>query len=86
MFGKWMKLAVDTSLLALESQQVIGLRVLKLALGGDAATREANRMVAEKATAFGEAATKVATGKTTRSVVKGYRKKVRANRRRLAKW
>jgi hypothetical protein len=86
MFGKWMKLALDTSLLALESQQVIGLRVLKLALGGDAATREANRMVAEKATAFGEAATKVATGKTTRSVVKGYRKKVRANRRRLAKW
>ena len=86
MFGKWMKLALDTSLLALESQQVIGLRVLKLALGGDAATREANRMVAEKATTFAEAATKVATGKTTRSVVKGYRKKVRANRRRLAKW
>jgi hypothetical protein len=35
--------------------------------------------------AFGEAAAKVATGSTTHSVVKGYRKKVRANRRRLTK-
>ena len=85
MFGQWMKLALDTSMLALESQQVIGLRLLKLTLGGAAASRETNRMVAEKVTAFGEAAAKVATGGTTRSVVKGYRKKVRANRRRLTK-
>jgi hypothetical protein len=85
MFGKWMKLALDTSLLVFESQQVIGLRLLKLTLGGAAASREANRMVAEKMTAFGEAATKVATGRTTRSIVKGYRTKVRANRRRLTK-
>jgi hypothetical protein len=85
MFGQWMKLALDTSMLALESQQVIGLRLLKLTLGGAAASREANRMVAEKVTAFGEAAAKVATGGTTRSVVKGYRTKVRANRRRLTK-
>ena len=85
MFGQWMKLALDTSMLALESQQVIGLRLLKLTLGGAAASREANRMVAEKVTAFGEAAAKVATGGTTRSVVNGYRKKVRANRRRLTK-
>ena len=85
MFEKWMKLALDTSMLALETQQVIGLRLLKLTLGGPAATREANRMVAEKTIAFGEAAAKVAIGGTTRSVVKGYRKKVRANRRRLTK-
>ena len=85
MFGQWMKVALDTSMLALESQQVIGLRLLKLTLGGAAASREANRMVAEKVIAFGEAAAKVATGGTTRSVVKGYRKKVRANRRRLTK-
>jgi hypothetical protein len=84
MFGIWMKLAVDTSMLALEAQQVIGLRLMKLTLGGPVATREANRMVAEKVIAFEEAAAKVATGSTTRSVVKGYRKKVRANRRRLS--
>jgi hypothetical protein len=85
MFGKWMKLAVETSLLALESQQVIGLRLLKLSFGGTTASREANRMVDEKVTAFGEAAANVATGGTTRSVVKSYRKKVLANRRRLIK-
>ena len=62
MFGQWMKLALDTSMLALKSQQVIGLRLLKLTLGGAAASRETNRMVAEKVTAFGEAAAKVATG------------------------
>jgi hypothetical protein len=85
MFGIWMKLALDTSILALEIQQVIGLRLLKLTLGGPVAAREADRMVAEKVIAFGEAAAKIATGGTTHSVVKGYRKKVRANRRRLTK-
>jgi hypothetical protein len=40
-------------MLALETQQVIGLRLMKLTLGGPAAAREANRMVAEKVIAFG---------------------------------
>ena len=85
MFGTWMKLALNTSMLALETQQVIGLRILKLTLGGPAASREANRMVAEKMIAFGEAASKAATEGTAGSVIKGYRKRVRANRRRLSK-
>src|SRR5262249_31466993 len=85
MYGKWVKLALDTSLLAFECQLVVGLRLMKLTLGGPAASREANRMVAEKLTAFEEAAVKVATGGTTRSVVKGNRRKVRANGRRLSK-
>jgi hypothetical protein len=85
MFATWMKLVLDTSMLALETQQVVALRVLKLTLGGSAASREANRMVAEKMIAFGEAAAKVTTGSTAGSVVRGYRKKVRANRRRLTK-
>ena len=85
MFGTWMKLAAETSMLALESQQVIGLRLWKLSLGGASASREANRMVDEKVTAFGKAAVNIATGGTTRSVVKSYRKKVLANRLRLTK-
>jgi hypothetical protein len=85
MFHQWLKLTMDASMLAMESQQVIGLRLMKLALGGSAASREANRMVTEKVVAFGEAAAKVATGATTHAVVKGYRRKVRANRRRLTK-
>jgi hypothetical protein len=55
MFGIWMKLALGTSMLALETQRVVSLRLLKLTLGGPVATREANRMVAEKMIAFGEA-------------------------------
>jgi hypothetical protein len=85
MFQKWMKLTVDASMLVLESQQVIGLRLMKLTSGGRAASREATHMVTEKVAAFGEAAVKVATGGTTHAVIKGYRKKVRANRRRLTK-
>jgi hypothetical protein len=52
-----------------------GLRLMKLTLGVPATTGEANRMVTEKVIALGEVAAKVATGSTTRSVVKGYRKK-----------
>ena len=85
MFGTWMKVARDASMLAWESQQVIALRLWKLTMGGTAASHEAKRMVTEKVIAFGEAAAKVATGGTAGSVVKGYRKKVRANRRRLTK-
>lgn len=56
-----------------------------MALGGAAAFREASLMMTEKATAFAQAAAKVAAGATARSVVNGYRKKVRANRRRLTR-
>ena len=49
MFAAWMRLVMDTSMLTLESQQVIALRFLRLTLGGSAAApREVNRMVAEK--------------------------------------
>jgi hypothetical protein len=85
MFHQWMRLATDASMLAIESQQVIALRIMKLALGGPTASHEANRMVTEKVIAFGEAAAKVATGAPTGDVIKGYRKKVRANRRRLTR-
>ena len=76
---------MDTSMLTLESQQVMASRFLRLTLGGFAAPREMNRMVTEKIVAITETAAKVATGSTVSSIVKGYRKKVRANRRRLSK-
>lgn len=85
MFGAWWKLGVDASLLAMESQQVIGLRLAKLAAGGHAAEVEAHRMVSEKIAAASEAALLLATGGSTAKVVAGYRRKVRANARRLAK-
>ena len=84
MFGAWWKLGMDTTMLVLESQAVIGLRMAKLAAGGAAARAEAHRMVDEKVTAANEAALLLATGGSTQRVVSGYRRKVRANRRRLS--
>jgi len=83
MFRSWMKLARSASLLGLESHQVIALRLAKLAKGGQAAQKEAHRMVAEKITAAQAAALNLAMGGRAGSVVSNYRKKVRANRTRL---
>ncbi|MCE4222498.1 hypothetical protein HCU64_01925 [Methylobacterium sp. C25] len=85
MFGPWWKLGMDTAMLALESQAVIGLRLAKLAAGGTGAQIEAQRMISEKMFAAGEAAMTMATGGSTQSVVSGYRRKVRANQRRLSR-
>lgn len=79
------KLWFDLSMLGIESQHVIWLRSMKIAMGGKAGEREARRMVTEKTTAAGEAGLALATGKSINSVVSGYRKKVRANRRRLSR-
>lgn len=85
MFGSWWKLGMDTTMLAFESQQVIGMRLMKLSVGGAGAQAEAQRMVTEKMAAAGEAALMMASGASTAKVVAGYRRKVRANVRRLAK-
>ena len=85
MFGSWYKLGMDATMLAIESQQVIGLRLIALAAGGAAGQAEAQRMVTEKVTAAGEAALMVASGASTAKVIAGYRRKVRANARRLSK-
>lgn len=84
MFGPWWTLGMDTAMLALESQAVIGLRLAKLAAGGAGAQAEMQRMVSEKVFAAGETAMLMATGGTTQSIVSGYRSKVRANQLRLS--
>lgn len=81
---------LQSALLAMEAQQVIALRLMKLALGGPAAKREAHRMVAEKADAAAKAAG-IAAGAMARgapdggadAVVRMLRRRVRANRKRL---
>jgi hypothetical protein len=51
-----MKLSSDAALLGFEAQQVIALRLLRIAAGGEAASFGTERMVTEKIAAFGEAA------------------------------
>ena len=76
--------------LAMEAQQVIALRLMKLAMGGPAAKQEAHRMVAEKVDAASKAAgitvAAVARGAPdggADAVVRMLRRRVRANRKRL---
>ena len=88
----WLRLGWDAWMLGAESASVVGLRTLKIAQGGAAAEVEARRMVSEKvdaAQALGAMALTGALGFTAPSVaaktLKHYRRKVRANRRRLSR-
>ena len=89
--GSWSRLSFDLWRAGLEAQQVIALRLAKLALGGPAATTEMNRMVSEKMTAAMEvqsaAAAAVLNGNAAQipsRTVALYRRKMRANRNRLS--
>lgn len=88
----WLRIGWDAWMLGAEAANVIGLRTLKLAAGGAAGEAEARRMVAEKieaAQALQVMALTGVLGTTAPGVaaktLKHYRRKVRANRRRLAK-
>lgn len=85
MFRPWWTLGLDSLMLAIESQAVVALRLAKLAMGGSDAQTEAQRMISEKIAAAGEAVLLLASGGTTAGVIAGYRRKVRANHRRLAR-
>jgi hypothetical protein len=78
--------------LGLEAQTVIGLRILKIAAGGPAGESEARHMIAEKirtGVALQTLALSGGLGFTPHGAVAQtlthYRRKVRANRRRLSK-
>jgi hypothetical protein len=86
----WLRASLNIWRASLEAQQVIGLRLAKLASGGAAAAAEMNRMVSEKVDAALEAqdaaAKAVLTGNAAQipsQTLALYRRKMRANRRRL---
>lgn len=90
--SSWFSLALDSWSLGLDASAVIGMRAIKLAAGGSAATAEAQRMVEEKIAAAVDLQMLAMTGglgptlhgAAARSV-RHYAGKVRANRRRLAR-
>lgn len=83
----------DAARFTLESQQVIALRMMRIASGGPLAASEAQRMVVEKvaATALAGQAAALAlmTGKTfptaAAQALIPVRRRMRANRRRLSR-
>ena len=85
-------MAFQTAMLTFEAQQVIALRLTKMALSKpEAQKKEAELMVSEKLAAMAEGGRMMAMGAATAKkdlnagrVVRMYRSKVRANRRRLS--
>jgi hypothetical protein len=80
----WMKLMTDTTMLAVESQTVIWARMSQI-MRGQGTAAENLLMVTEKMAAFAEASAVIAAGGSAHKVVNGYRRKVRANAKRLKK-
>ncbi len=84
-------MAMQGTMLAIESQQVIAMRLMKMALGGPDVQREAELMVSEKMESAAEASRMVVMAALgghhdmgAGKVVRHYRKKVRANVKRLS--
>jgi hypothetical protein len=82
MILSWFRLSMETTMLGLEAQTVIWTRMSQIALG-QGSPAENLRMVTEKVAALNEAAATLVAGGTAHKVVRGYRRKVRANIRRL---
>jgi hypothetical protein len=93
MWKSWFALSSQAAWLSWQAQTVIALRLMRLAQGGMLAQSEARRMVTEKAAAMTEAQGAAAaaaimgggTHKVARKVMGVYGKRVRGNRRRLAR-
>lgn len=81
----WYSLGLSMMRLGLEAQQVVALRLMRLAAGGPLAVAETQRMVAEKAGAMAEAGVSLALGAPPAAVIRRARSAVRANRRRLTR-
>lgn len=81
---------MQSAWLAMEAQQVIALRLMKLAVGGSAAAQEAHLMVAEKVDAAARAAGMVVAAMAcgafdggAEAVTRMLRQEVQANWKRL---
>lgn len=92
MLDQWMSLLFETAKLGLEAQNVIGLRLVRLAQGGAVGAAEAQAMVRDKMAAFHEAqhvaSVAIMTANThilSKKTLQIFRKRVRANRRRLSR-
>ena len=89
----WIAFSFQAARLGWEAQNVMALRLLRFASGGAAGRSEASLIVTEKILALSEAQTAAASAaiqgdngrQVATKVMNVYKKKVRANRRRLSK-
>ena len=75
---------LSSLMLAIESQRVIELRLVRLAWGGREGLAEAQSMIAEKVDAAAEAMGTLMFGGSPETVIARYREHVAANTKRLS--
>jgi|SRR5579862_4392630 len=93
MWNSWLALSAQAALLGWEAQRVIALRLIRIAAGGARGRAEAQCMVTEKVAAAVEAHAAAVSGaieggtgrRTGKKVLAVYKKRIRANRRRLSR-
>ena len=93
MINPWFALSFKALQLGLDAQNVVALRMLRLAAGGSRMRTEASRMVSEKAQAIVEAqvvaAAAVMAGQKDHIIagktLKVFKKRLSANKRRLSR-
>jgi hypothetical protein len=85
MFKAWMNFTFASARLCYEAQEVVNLRLTKLAQGGTDSHTEAQLMVTEKGFALAEALVTLFGGGSMQKVVRRYRRHVRTNKRRLSR-
>jgi hypothetical protein len=92
-WNEWCALSMQAARLGWEAQSVIALRLMRLAAQGPGSQTEVRRMVTEKVAALFEVQAAVATAtikggkghRVAQKVLGVYKKRVRANRRRLTR-
>ena len=91
-FGDWFDAGMDAWSLSSEASTVMALRTARIAMGGSGAMAETQLMFAEKMQATFELQVAAMSGRlgtapagAARKTIGFYRRKVRANRRRLTK-
>ena len=84
-FGEERRMFHSLTMLAIDANRVVGLRVMKLMLGGRGARREAQLMVREKIDAAFEASASLMAGASGDEIVRRYRRRVAANAKRLGR-
>ena len=73
-------------MLAIDANHVVGMRVMKLMVGGRGARREAQIMVSEKIDAAFEANASLMAGASGDEIVRRYRRRVAANAKGLGRF
>ena len=92
-WNAWCALSMQTARLGWEAQSVIALRLMRIAAQRPGSQSEGRRMVTEKVAALAEAQSAAATAvikggdshRVAKKVLSVYKKRVRANKRRLTK-